>query len=216
MNLAHLDFIYAHTSLAHVPMVPEIVLHQANDEVLSGFLKRNDIPVPWWSVAWPGGQALSRYVLDRPETVRGKRVLDLATGSGFIAIAAAKAGAERVFASDIDPVALTATRLNAIHNGASIDIIPFLRMDMPPKGVDLILTGDICYDQAMSARLFRWLYLCVHEGITVFLGDPGRAFLPSGGLEELASYDAPVRWPLEDKRIRKAWVWRVSIPEQHG
>lgn len=216
MKRSHLDFIYAHTSLVHVPMVPEIVLHQASDDMLSDFLKRSDIPVAWWSIAWPGGQVLSRYILDHPETVKGKRVLDLATGSGVIAIAAAKAGAAKVYATDIDPIALTATKLNAMHNAVDITTRGNLNLDNPLRNIDLIVTGDICYNQAMSTKLFRWLYRCIEEGIPVLLGDPGRAFVPKEGLEELASYEIPVRRPLEDKDLRTAWVWKLAIPTQQG
>jgi len=211
--LSTADRIRASTVLAPVPFVPEVMLHQATDEALREWIARTDIKTPYWAVPWPGGQALARFVLDNPDVVRGKRILDFASGSGIIGIAAAKAGADRVFACDIDPVAQAATQINAARNRVAIENIRAMPMDRPFNRADLILTGDVCYNQAMTAGIMRWLYICIAAGTPVLLGDPGRAFVPKDGLRELARYEVPVRRELEDEDQRTAYVWEVTLPE---
>ncbi|MDD5585800.1 MAG: 50S ribosomal protein L11 methyltransferase [Alphaproteobacteria bacterium] len=212
MTPSSIDIIRAETILSPVPFVPEIVLHQGTAAAAKTWQSRTDIPTPFWAFPWPGGQALARYILDNPECVHGKRVLDFASGSGLAGLAAAKAGAAKVWACDSDPLAQAATELNASCNNVAVRNIPAMRMDQPATGVDLILAGDVCYDQAVAARILRWLYLCIGAGTSVLLGDPGRAYVPEKGLRELVRYVIPVRRELEDSDARAAYVWELFLP----
>lgn len=214
MTLSALDIINASTVLKPVPLVPEMTLYQATEEITRNWLTMTDIPTPFWAFPWPGGQALARFLLDNPERVRGKRVLDFASGSGLIGIAAAMAGAIKVYACDIDPTAQVATQLNAARNTVAVENIRSINMDKPFQGVDLIVTGDVCYNQAMTTQIMRWLYYCVAAGIPVLLGDPARAYVPRYGLHEIARYTVPVRRELEDADTRPAMVWEVHLPEE--
>ena len=191
------------------------MLHQGTDEVARNWQIRTDIPTPFWAFPWPGGQAMARYLLDHPERVRGKRVLDFASGSGVIAIAAAKAGAAKVWAYDIDPLAGAATQLNAASNGVAVENIKSLPMERPFKKADIILMGDACYNQAVAARILRWLYLCVGGGVPVLLADPGRAFTPKTGRREVARYEIRVRPQLEDTDMRTTLVFELSLPDDN-
>ena len=182
-----------------VPLVPEIRLHQADDmhglwEAVGG-----EAP-PYWAFAWLGGQALARYVLDH-DTVRGKRVLDLATGSGLVAIAAVLAGAASVLAVDIDPLSGEAVAANAAANGVEVPFLLADLLDGPAPDVDLVLAGDVLYQKEMSARVLRWL-----DG-PALLGDPGRDYLPREGLVEVAAYDVPTSRELEGATIRRTRVF---------
>jgi len=205
-------FIREHTRLLPVPHAPEISLHVA-DEATALWQKTEDelgeigLPPPFWAFAWAGGQALARYVLDNPETVRGRRVLDFASGSGLVAIAAAKAGAAGVTAVDIDPFAIAAIELNARANGAAV--VP-VQADWVSRddGFDTILAGDICYERDLAERVIDWLSALAARGATVLIGDPGRSYLPTGRLESLASYQVPVTRSLEDSDIKTTSVWR--------
>src|SRR5437762_2829789 len=137
----------------------------------------------FWAFAWAGGQALARYLLDHPETVAGREVLDFGSGSGLVAIAAAKAGATRVTAVDIDPFAAAAITLNATLNGAAVMVMSDNLLDGDTRFWKLVTTGDICYEQPMAERAMRWLRRLAGRGSTVLLGDPGRAYLPTAGLD---------------------------------
>ena len=168
------------------------------------------LPPPFWAFAWAGGQALARYLLDHPETVAGKKVLDFASGSGLVAIAAAKAGAARVEACDIDPFALASMRLNAAANQVTI----FPRENLAigaDEGWDVVLAGDVSYEQDMARAITDWLQTLHRRGARVLIGDPGRTYLARDRLEEIADYRVPVTRALEDCEIKRAGVWRFKL-----
>ncbi|MGV1758568.1 class I SAM-dependent methyltransferase [Rhizobium sp. A22-96] len=206
------SFIRANTSLMTPPHVPEVRLHLAS-EAHELWLKTEEelekigLPPPFWAFAWAGGQGLARYILDHPATVAGRKVLDFASGSGLVAIAAKRARASHVLAVDIDPWAGTAIRLNAVENGVALD---FAGDDIIGRSVeaDVVLAGDVFYDQDFAASLVPWLRQLAGEGKLVLVGDPGRAYLPKDRLEAQATYQVPVTRALEDSEIKKTTVWR--------
>lgn len=208
-------FIQSETKLRPVPHAPEISLHVA-DEATELWQRTEEelgeigLPPPFWAFAWAGGQALARYILDHPETVRGRRVLDFASGSGLVAVAAMKAGAAEVTACDIDSFAIAAIGLNAEANGVSA-IVP-LQADVvgQDRGWDAVLAGDICYERDLAQRVTDWLFALSRRGATVLIGDPGRSYLPKDRLENLAIYEVPVTRTLEDSDIKKSSVWRFG------
>jgi len=210
-------FIRANTAIHAVPHAPEIRLHLA-DEAMDLWQKTEDdlqaigLPPPFWAFAWAGGQALARYVLDHPEVVAGRRVLDFATGSGLVAIAAARAGASHVTGSDIDPFALAATDLNAALNAVRVETTGADLLASPPPDVDVVLTGDVFYEAPMATRVLAWLDAAQTRGIDVLVGDPGRTYLPKDRLAHLATYDVPVNRSLEDYAIKRSSVFRLSPP----
>jgi len=206
-------FIRTHTRLLPVPHAPEIALHVA-EEATELWQKTEDelavigLPPPFWAFAWAGGQALARYLLDHPGTVAGRRVLDFASGSGLVAIAAAKAGAVRVEACDIDAFAASAIGINAAANGVTVaarcdDLIG------RDEGWDVICAGDVCYERDMAERVIGWLSELAARGATVLIGDPGRSYLPKTGLALVATYEVPVTRSLEDAEIKRSSVWRL-------
>ncbi|WP_434729672.1 class I SAM-dependent methyltransferase [Rhizobium binae] len=205
-------FIRANTSLMAPPHVPEISLHLAS-EAHELWLKTEEeleaigLPPPFWAFAWAGGQGLARYILDHPEMLRGKRVLDFASGSGLVGIAAMMAGAREVMACDIDPWAEAAVRLNARANGVSLG---FTGADLIGQAVDadMLLAGDVFYDSAFATALVPWLSRLAAGGKSVLVGDPGRSYLPRDRLEFCAVYQVPVTRALEDSEIKKTTVWR--------
>ncbi len=205
-------FITAHTRLLPVPHAPEIALHVA-DEATALWQKTEDelgeigLPPPFWAFAWAGGQALARYILDRPDIVRGRRVLDFASGSGLVAIAAARAGAAEVCATEIDAFAIDAIAVNAAANGVEITALEGDWIDRD-EGWDVVLAGDVSYERDMSARVTHWLASLNRRGATVLLGDPGRSYLARDRLEKIAEYRIPVSRDLEDMEIKKTGVWR--------
>jgi predicted nicotinamide N-methyase len=205
------SFLRAHTRLARPTLVPEVQLHVADDVV--GLWEAmetegggaNQDP-PFWAAAWPGGQALARYVLDHPQVVAGRRVLDLGAGSGLVAVAALLAGASGVLASDIDPYSHTAIGLNAELNGVSgIDVVGDVLGGDPPE-IDVILAGDVCYDRDMTSRVLPFLGAAWLHGAAVYLGDPGRAYVPKEGLVEQGAYDVP---DADGGPVRRTTVWRL-------
>jgi predicted nicotinamide N-methyase len=208
-------FIRANTAVDSPPLVPEIRLHLATEMTPIWYateetLAQNNLPPPYWAFPWVGGQALARYLLDRPETVRGRRVLDFGAGSGIVAIAAARSGAVEAIAAEIDRFAAAAITVNAELNGVaaavrveSADVIGMA----PPQ--EIILCGDVCYERPMADRLTAWLRDRAAAGATVLLGDPGRTYLPKTGLEPLARYRVPTTLELEDRDVRDAVVWRM-------
>ena len=208
-------FILAQTAAGRPPLVPEITLHLASAiapiwQATEAALAEAGIEPPYWAFAWPGGQALARHVLDRPETVRGRSVLDFAAGCGLAAIAAARAGAARVAAAERDTLAAVAARLNAAANHVVIKTITADVCASPPGAWDVILAGDVCYDARMTARVVPWLRTAAGRGTLVLLADPGRAYLPREGLEPLAAYDVAVTRELEDREVRRTTVFRLS------
>jgi predicted nicotinamide N-methyase len=206
-------FIRANTAIEAPPLVPEISLHLATEivpiwQATEEELAEMGLPPPYWAFAWAGGQALARYLLDNPDIVAGKRMLDFASGSGLAAIAAAKAGAASVLAADIDPYSIAAIRLNGALNEVSIattqeDLIA--RRD----GWDVVLAGDICYEKPLAERVAAWLRDLANRGTPVFIGDPGRTYLPKEGLEWVVRYAVKTTREIEDTDVRNAIVWRV-------
>lgn len=213
------EFIRAHTKPSAPSILPELSLYIGGEvtplwQLSEDKLHAKQIDPPFWAFAWPGGQGVARYLLDHPETVRGKRVVDFAAGSGVGAIAAMKAGAKHALAVDIDYLALNAIALNAELNGVSIEAVEFFDTNRAPKNIDLIIVGDVCYQQAMAAKITRWLWLCVAVGIRVIMGDPGRAYVPQSGLKELAHYTVPTSRDLEPDDSRFVRIWDVGLPEE--
>jgi predicted nicotinamide N-methyase len=203
------DFVRTNTVAVAPALVPELTLHLATEvtplwEATEATLERINLPPPYWAFAWPGGQALARYVLDRPETVRGRRILDFGAGSGLVAIAAAKAGAIAT-AAEIDAFAAAAIGLNAARNDVAVAIET---RDVIGSACtwDLILAGDMCYERPLAERLTGWLR---EVPATVLLGDPGRNYFQPAGLERLATYTVPTSRDLEDRETRETGVWRL-------
>jgi len=208
------SFIRANTGILSPPHVPEIRLHLAS-EAHELWLKTEEeleeigLPPPFWAFAWAGGQGLARYVLDHPETVRERRVVDFASGSGLVAIAAKMAGALDVIAADIDPWAETAVRLNAEANGVSVT---FLGEDIigRQRHADVYLAGDVFYDQEFADRLRPWFGALLRAGALVLVGDPGRSYCPREMMTALATYEVPVTRALEDSEVKRTTVWRFG------
>ena len=208
------SFIRANTALLRPPHVPELALwladeahdlwHRTEEE-----LAEIGLPPPFWAFAWAGGQGLARHVLDNPETVAGKRVLDFASGSGMVGIAAMKAGAASVLAADIDPFCAAAIALNAEANAVALahtatDLIG--RDD----GWDVILAGDVFYEKPFADRLIPWFSALRARGAEILIGDPGRSYLPTDRLERLADYEVPVTRALEDAEVKRTTAWRFG------
>jgi predicted nicotinamide N-methyase len=205
-------FILANTALMAPPHVPEIVLHLADEahdlwHRTEEELEAIGLPPPFWAFAWAGGQGLARVVLDNPETVRGRSVLDFATGSGLVAIAAAKTDAAPVNAADIDPFSASAVALNAKANAVEL---AFLAEDIIGRddGWDVVLAGDVFYDRALAERILPWFADLAARGAQVLVGDPGRSYLPKTRLEKMAVYEVPVTRALEDAEVKRTTVWR--------
>ena len=204
-------FITANTTLARPPLVPEILLHLATEitpiwHATEEFLQRTNIEPPFWAFAWPGSQALARYVLDTPGCVSGRRVLDFAAGNGLAAIACAMAGAATVEAAEIDPVATVATRMNAVLNSVAIDGVTADLVGAPCRW-DLIMCGDVCYEAPMTGHIMPWLR-SMATSAEVWIADPGRAYLPAG-LQPFAHYDVPTTRELEDRDLRPTTLHRL-------
>lgn len=209
------QFILDNTRPQTPPHTPELTLRLADEvtpiwrmteEALAGI----GLPPPFWAFAWAGGQALARYVLDHPELVRGQAVVDFASGSGIVGIAAAKAGAARVLAADIDPFCCAALALNAEANGVVVDDTDADLLDAPPPAwAQVILAGDICYEKPLAERVMAWLGAARAAGATVLIGDPGRSYFPRQGLTKLAEYQVPTTRELEDMEVKKTAVWAL-------
>lgn len=207
-------FVRRETVAAALPFVPELRLHLATEvtplwQATEATLERRGVPPPYWAFAWAGGQALARLLLDRPSLVAGRHVLDVGSGSGLVALAAALAGAARVEAVDIDPFAVAAITLNAALNGLAVE-----PRAADPIGSDdgwaTVLVGDLCYERPMAERLLPWLRRLAGRGAEVLLADPGRAYVPRDGVAEIARYTVPVDRELEDRSLRETVVYRVA------
>ncbi len=211
---ARLAFVAAHTRLLPVPHAPELSLHVA-DEATALWQKTEDelgaigLAPPFWAFAWAGGQALARHVLDNPALVAGHHVLDFASGSGLVAIAAAKAGAARVEAADIDGFALAAMDRNAHANNVRIEPVGTDQIGTD-RGWHTVLAGDICDERNLAVRVMTWLAGLAARGAIVLIGDPGRSYLPTQRLTHLATYQVPVTRELEDRDIKATGVWRLD------
>lgn len=206
-------FIQDNTLLVAPSLVPELRLHMATEVVplwrmTQDMLDDMDLPPPYWAFAWPGGQALARYLLDTPIEVRGKRVLAFAAGGGVDALAAAKAGAARVEANEIDALAATVLRLNAAANGLEIDVLAEDIMGQVADRWDVVIAGDVFYEKPMADRAEAWFTALAARGVTILFADPGRAYLPKRGIEDLVDYDVPTSLELEDKPVRRTTVYR--------
>ncbi|MFN3572428.1 MAG: class I SAM-dependent methyltransferase [Phenylobacterium sp.] len=207
-------FILANTRLQTPPHTPELTLRLADEitpiwRMTEEALEQIGLPPPFWAFAWAGGQALARYILDHPQIVAGRRVVDFASGSGIVAIAAAKAGAAHVLAADIDPFCGAALAVNAEANGVACDFTDADLLDAPPPPVEVILAGDICYEKPLAARVLAWLGAARQAGATVLIGDPGRSYFPREGLDKLAEYQVPTTRELEDMEVKKTAVWTL-------
>jgi len=207
-------FIGRNTRLLPVARVPEISLHMADDatelwQKTEADLDVTGLPPPFWAFAWAGGQALARYILDHPETVRGARVLDFASGSGLVAIAAACSGAATVTASDIDPFALDAIALNAAVNRVEIGVLGENLVGRTDPW-DVILAADIFYERDTAGAVTAWLARRTAGGTRVLVGDPGRSYFDRTKFDGVASYDIPVMRSLEDADCRRSGVWRLK------
>jgi predicted nicotinamide N-methyase len=196
--------VLAHTRLTRPPVVAEVELHLVEDIVELWEHTGKDLPPPFWAIAWLGGQALARYLLDHPDEVAGKRVLDLGSGSGLVAIAAKLAGAASVLATDIDPMCAVVIPMNAAINDVAIDVTVTDLLNADPPDVDVILAGDVWYERDLARQVLRWFDL---SPARVLLGDPGRAYLPQEGWTELASYDVPTTRDLEGVDSRRVRVF---------
>jgi predicted nicotinamide N-methyase len=207
-------FVRRNTVIMAPPLVPEIRLHlaveitpiwQATEETLS----RAGLPPPFWAFAWAGGQALARFLLDHPGLVAGRGLLDFGAGSGLVAIAAAKVGADPVLAAEIDPFAAAAIAANAALNEAELATTTHDLVDTAQTRWEIVTAGDMCYERTMADRLVPWLRRLAGQGALVLLGDPGRAYLPAAGLRQRARYRVPVSRELEDRDFRDTVVWEV-------
>jgi len=207
-------FILANTRLQRTPHAPEIALWLADEitpiwRMTEEELAKIGLPPPFWAFAWAGGQALARYLLDHPEVVRGKRVLDFATGSGLVAIAAMKAGAAGAMGADIDPFCEAAVTLNGAANGVALSFTAHDLLDLSPPQVDVITAGDIAYEQPLAGRVRTWLAAARARGTEVLIGDPRRTYFSTEGLEPLAEYRVETTRELEDLEIKRTGVWRL-------
>ena len=208
------SFVLGHTGLAPVPLVPEIRTYQADDaitlwEITEELHGGPGLAPPFWAFPWAGGQALARYVLDHPVLVAGRSVLDLASGSGLVALAASLAGARSVVANEIDPYAIAAIRLNAAANAREIQ--PYQGNLLVEKAIDadVVLAGDVFYNRDMATAMLRFLRAARDRGAVVLAGDPGRAYVPTDDLVQVASLAVPVIRDLEDADVKETIVWRL-------
>jgi predicted nicotinamide N-methyase len=207
-------FVRCNTAITVPLLVPEIRLRLATEitpiwQASEDTLARGGVPPPFWAFAWAGGQALARYLLDRPGTVAGRSVLDFGSGSGLVAIAAAKAGARSVLAAEIDHFAAAAIAANAALNEVTVEVTTADPVGAADLGWEIVTAGDVCYEREMADRAILWLRKRAAQGHLVLLGDPGRAYLPTRGLRRLAGYIVPTSRELEDRDAREGVVYEV-------
>ncbi|MBI2260265.1 MAG: methyltransferase [Caulobacterales bacterium] len=207
-------FILANTRLQPVPHAPEISLWLADEvtpiwRLTEEELGEMGLPPPFWAFAWAGGQSLARWLLDHPDEVAGKRVLDFAAGSGLVGIGAMKAGATSVLCADIDPFCAAAVALNAGANRVSSGFTEADLLDAPPPDVDVICAGDVFYERPMAERVLAWLSTAADRGVRVLVGDPLRTYFPKDGFDLLAEYEVPTTRELEDSAVKRTRVWTL-------
>lgn len=208
-------YVAGNSVVQTAPLVPEIKLHLADERAPLWNKTQRDlwddgIVLPYWAFAWAGGQALARLLLDEPERVRGKRVLDFASGSAISGIAAKLSGATHVLAADIDPLAAVAAQMNADANAITLDTSTDDLVGQSLADFDVIIAGDICYEQSVAERVRDWLGEEAHAGREVLIGDPGRTFLPRKDLEPVIGYGVKSARDLDDTDVRNARVWRFA------
>jgi predicted nicotinamide N-methyase len=208
-----LQIVLTSTQLRPVALVPEIRLHQASEPIgvwerTERAAGRTNLDPPFWAFAWAGGQALARHLLDHPEAVKGRRVIDIASGSGLVAIAAARAGAATVTAYDIDPLAAAAITVNAAANGEAVLPVCADILDEAPD-VDVMLVADAFYERDLAERVMRFLKRGHARGADVLAGDFGRAYLPRDRLRALAAYDVPGLSMLEGSDVKRTTIWTL-------
>jgi predicted nicotinamide N-methyase len=208
------EFVLAHTRVRPAPFVPELRLHLADDslelwEATRQAVDRGDVPPPFWAFVWAGGQALARHLLDHPDVVAGRPVLDVATGSGLVALAAARAGASTVTATDVDDYAVAATRLNASLNDLTVDTVRADVRELAGAPGLLVTVGDVFYDEKLAAVMLPALTALAAAGADVLVGDPHRAYLPRERLVPVASYDVEVETDIEDAPVKTSVVARL-------
>lgn len=211
------EFILNHTELATPPIVPEIRLYLSTEvtplwEATETWLNDKQLPPPFWAFCWPGGQALARYILDKPEIVRGRTILDFGAGGGIVAIAAALAGAGLATACDIDPFARTASRINGRLNGVDVTTAADTAT-LRDSDWDFVLLGDMCYERDASADFTDWLKRMAAK-CPVLIGDPGRAYMPDDQMVKLTEYEIPTPVDLEDKPTMSTGVWQFNDGSQ--
>ena len=216
MILDRTQFIRANTRLQRPPHTPEIQLHLADEitpiwRLTEEELGEMGLPPPFWAFAWAGGQALARYLMDHPAEAAGKAVIDFASGSGLVAIAAMKAGAKSVLAADIDVFCGAAVEANAEANRVNIAFTDVNLLEADPPAADLITAGDICYEKPLAEQVLAWLAKARANGARVLIGDPGRTYFPKDGLIKLAEYQVETTRELEDMTVKRTAVWTFPI-----
>jgi predicted nicotinamide N-methyase len=211
------ELLHRYTRVQSVAFVPEIRLWLADELVplwqATEWRAAAPQPPPFWAFAWPGSLALARYLLDAPEVIAGKGVLDFGAGGGLAAIAAVKCGASVVTACDIDALALVAQRMNAELNGVAFASTRYDALEHDVEA-DVVLAGDVCYERETAAEVTGWLRRQVDRGVEVLLADPGRHYVPSDGLDLLATYDVPVLHELESMTTKRTRLWRMQRASQ--
>jgi 1D-myo-inositol 3-kinase len=209
-------FIRERAAPAAVPLVPEVRLFQATELTPLWSATSADLHAwddsPYWAFPWAGGQSLARHVLDHPELVRGRRVLDFATGSGLVAIAAARAGASEVIAVDVDPFCRAAVLLNTELNGVSVTFREGSPLDDPLPDVDVVLAGDVFYERALAAGATAWFRALAARGVLVLAGDAWRTYAPAEGFVEVDAHEVPTTVEIEDAALRPGRVLRFDGP----
>jgi len=209
------DFVRRNTTLSELPDLPGVRLHRGGADIMD-LLERTapatgqpDPPLPYWAYAWSGGLAIAHHLSAHPELVRGRDVLDIASGSGLGAIVAMRHGARRAIAVDVDPLAAAAIAVNARANAVRVAVMAADLLEQPTDGWDVVLAGDICYEEVMAERLVDWLARAARGGATVLIGDPGRRYRPAD-LVEVASYTVHTSLDIEESEFRRAGVFTVA------
>jgi predicted nicotinamide N-methyase len=219
MTVSTRTLVQRHTRVTPVPGLEALRLHLSDDvlglwHAVQVDTRDPDAALPYWAFAWAGGLAIARYIDEHPEAVASRTVFDVASGSGLCAIAALRAGATQATANDVDPFAAAAIGLNARANGVRVSILAHDVLDEPVPDADVILAGDCCYERGVAARIMPWLERARDRGITILVGDPGRRYLPTGTLSELAEYEVRTTTDLEDMELTRAWVYTFPASER--